>query len=107
MESSGQAKLYPDLQGPQQSLNPPPQPTVVQQVIVTKNFGPEPTNALCPNCQSNVTTSTSTEASAMAWVSCLLLCCFGCWPCAGIPFCVCQKTKHTCPSCNTFLGESN
>ncbi|CAB4069007.1 LITAF [Lepeophtheirus salmonis] len=101
--------LYPNLQDVQgnKGMGPPANiaPPLVQQVIVNPNFGSEPQNSFCATCQTNVNSSISTEASSMAWIACVLLCCFGCWPCACIPFCVCQKTKHHCPNCKTFLGE--
>ena len=95
---------------PPPPVNYPQQPTqVVTQIqyVQAPSFGYRPANMTCPHCQVNITTSTRSESSAIAWIICGALCVFGIWPCCLIPFCVdsMQAVTHSCPSCKKTLGR--
>ena len=70
-------------------------------------LGPNPARLQCPSCQMEITTSTSSKPSLMAWSLSLVLCFTMLWPCFCVPFCVdsLQKVKHKCPHCKVTLGR--
>ncbi|KAL3313183.1 cell death-inducing p53 target 1 [Cichlidogyrus casuarinus] len=63
----------------------------------------------CPNCQMSVTTDVQHKNGLTAWLSCILIACFGgVLGCCLIPFC-CDCTRdaeHRCPRCHGILGTS-
>ncbi|KAI8128775.1 hypothetical protein FF38_13028 [Lucilia cuprina] len=69
-------------------------------------LGPESQQAFCSVCQTNVTTNAEFKASNKTHLLALLLCVFGCCPCAGCLYCTgcARNVEHYCPTCNTFLG---
>merc|ERR1711971_72856 len=72
------------------------------------NLGPHPTRIECTNCQSQVTTNTKSSPGIKSWITGIVLCVFGCWPCACIPCCCCPEwndVTHFCPQCNNVLGK--
>ncbi|KAL7044517.1 hypothetical protein ACKWTF_001933 [Chironomus riparius] len=84
------------------------QPTAGVVVGVTPLLGPLPIVMSCPYCYAIVTTSVKNEISLRTHCCALGLCLVGLWPCAIMPYCCggcCQKTVHTCPNCNTFIGS--
>ena len=72
-------------------------------------LGPSPARLVCPSCQMDITTRTSTKPSMMAWSLSLILCFAMLWPCFCVPFCVdsLQNVKHKCPNCKIVLGKYN
>ncbi|KAF0721460.1 lipopolysaccharide-induced tumor necrosis factor-alpha factor [Aphis craccivora] len=71
-------------------------------------FGPNRTKIICPACRLPTSTSTSVTPKASAWLSCLLICIFGCWcGCCLIPCCLqsFNIVHHRCPNCDTYLGQ--
>jgi len=105
--------MYPPLPPENKMMGPPPaqQPhtTVVTQVqyVTAPVFGHRPVTMVCPHCQQNITTSTDSEPSAMAYVISAVLCIVGLWPCACVPCCIdsLQTVRHKCPSCRKYLGS--
>jgi len=82
--------------------------TIVQVVQVPMpELGPSPARLQCPSCQLDITTSTSSKPSAVAWTLSLVLCFTMLWPCFCLPFCVdsLQNVKHKCPHCKATLGR--
>ena len=82
--------------------------TVVRVVTVpAPSLGPHPATMVCPGCQSQVTTATSSRPAWSAWLVAGLLCLTGFWPCFCIPCCVpsLQNVDHTCPHCKAGLGS--
>ncbi|CAO1365814.1 unnamed protein product [Diamesa hyperborea] len=71
--------------------------------------GPNSTLMTCSSCRASIRTTVSHQTSDKTHITALVLCIFGCWPCALIPYCSdsCQKATHTCPNCNAFLGSYN
>jgi len=94
---------------PPPAMQPQPPVQVVTQVqyVSGPSFGHRPVNMVCPHCQKNITTKTSSEPSALAWIIGGVLCFTFLWPCACIPCCVdsLQQVTHSCPSCNNSLGR--
>ncbi|XP_030766101.1 lipopolysaccharide-induced tumor necrosis factor-alpha factor homolog [Sitophilus oryzae] len=91
---------------------PPPHggPVTVATVVVSATptmYGPNPAHVTCPHCHASVTTSVEKSASTKTHLFAALLCLLGCWPCVCVPYCMdsCLEKKHTCPSCNAFLGS--
>merc|ERR1711877_62551 len=85
-----------------------PVKTIVQIVQVPMpELGPNPARLMCPSCQMEITTRTSSKPSMMAWSLSLILCFTMLWPCFCLPFCVdsLQNVKHKCPSCKVVLGR--
>jgi len=101
--------LAPENKGQGQAAPPQPPPVVITQVhyVQAPSFGFRPVIMTCPNCQQNITTTTDSEPSALAWVVGAVLCLVGLWPCACIPCCVdsMQQVSHKCPNCKHFLGR--
>lgn len=85
----------------------PGQQTVIVQYMNTPNFGPNPVNMTCPQCQSQIRTQTDSEPGPMAWILAGVLCVVGLWACACIPCCIdsLNSVTHKCPQCKTFLGR--
>lgn len=94
---------------PYMDINSPPQvqPSVV--VVGTTAFGPESQRLTCPYCHNNITTTVETEANTKTHLFAFLLCIFGLWCCVPCPYCMdsCLVKKHYCPSCQTYLGQSD
>merc|ERR1712013_802463 len=68
---------------------PPPVQVVTQvQYVQGPSFGHRAVTMVCPHCQNNITTRTSSEPSALAWIIGGVLCFVGAWPCACIPCCI-------------------
>merc|ERR1712038_875799 len=85
-----------------------PVKTIVQIVRVPMpELGPNPARLMCPSCQKEITTRTSSKPSMMAWSLSPILCFTMLWPCFCLPFCVdsLQNVKHKCPSCKVVLGR--
>jgi len=85
-----------------------PQPVVTQvQYVGGSAYGPNPVTITCPHCGKHITSRTSSEPSATAWIFGFVLCIFGCIPCCVIPCCIdsMKEVTHSCPSCNTTLGR--
>lgn len=55
----------------------PQQPTVIVQYMNPPNFGSNPVNMTCPQCQSQIRTSTDSEPGPLAWIIAGLLCVMG------------------------------
>merc|ERR1711874_451531 len=98
---------------PQYDQNPPPpqygtslEPVVVLQSPRPPQLGKDPVRTTCGNCQANITTETTTETSAVAWMSAAFLCCV-CWPCAWVPLCMgsLKDVTHRCPNCKNIVGK--
>ncbi|KAG8038051.1 hypothetical protein G9C98_006376 [Cotesia typhae] len=83
--------------------NQPPGVTVIQQNI---NYGSESMRLNCPHCHADISTKVETEANTKTHLIALLLCIFQCWICLPCVYCndSCLVKKHTCPSCNQYLG---
>ena len=70
---------------PPQQGQPPPtgapapagQQTVIVQYMNPPNFGHNPVNMTCPNCQSQIRTSTDSEPGPLAWILAGVLCVVG------------------------------
>jgi len=105
-------------QQPQMGFQPPPpnynqsmggpQPTVVITHGIPP-LGPQPTQITCPSCHATVLTNVRYEPNTKTHILALILCCFICWPCVCLPYCMdsCQSGNHYCPNCNAFLGAYN
>ena len=67
---------------PGYSQTPPtiqqPRAELPRQVVIVKpaKLGPHPMTMTCPNCNNHITTSTSSEPGAMAWIIGGILCMF-------------------------------
>jgi len=83
------------------------QQTVIVQYMNPPNFGSNPVNMTCPNCQSQIRTKTESEPGPLAWILAGVLCVVGFWPCACIPCCIdsLNSVTHKCPQCKQFLGR--
>jgi len=92
-----------------QAMQPQPPVQVVTQVqyVQGPSFGHRAVTMVCPHCQNNITTRTSSEPSALAWIIGGVLCFVGLWPCACVPCCIdsLNQVTHSCPSCNNTLGR--
>merc|ERR1712133_322418 len=103
---SGGSQMYPPLPEkggappPPQAMQPQPPVQVVTQVqyVQGPSFGHRAVTMVCPHCQNNITTRTSSEPSALAWIIGGVLCFVGAWPCACIPCCIdsLNQVTHTC-----------
>ena len=112
---------------PPQAMQQQPQVITQVQYVSAPSFGRNPATLVCPQCQKNITTRTSSEPSTTAWIIGLVLCVIGCVPCCIIPCCMdsmqtvwacllashlslsydfsCFQVTHSCPSCNSTLGR--
>ncbi|KAL7641528.1 UNVERIFIED_CONTAM: hypothetical protein RMT77_007399 [Armadillidium vulgare] len=90
------------------SVVTPVSPAVVTPISIITPLGSNRVSLICPHCHYEVTTNIKKEPSNLAYVSCLLLCLFGCFcGCCLIPLFMdsCKATEHTCPHCNRLLGR--
>ena len=55
--------------------------------IIT-SFGDHPVQCTCSQCEKQIVTRTEKHSGMLAWIICIILFFFVCWPCAFIPFCV-------------------
>ncbi|XP_059469382.1 lipopolysaccharide-induced tumor necrosis factor-alpha factor homolog [Neocloeon triangulifer] len=94
---------------PAPSHTVPSGPTVQMHVVNVVMVGPRPIHTTCPNCSSEVKTTTVTTPRAMAHLGCLALCLTGFWFCCCLPYCfeACKRTEHTCPNCKALIGVYN
>lgn len=85
------------------------QPQTSPIVVRNLNFGPEQQHIICPSCHANVLTITEKEANMKTHLFALGLCVIGFWCCVPCPYCMdsCLVTKHYCPNCRSYLGQSN
>eukprot|EP00090_Calanus_glacialis_P019403 TRINITY_DN29810_c0_g1_i1.p1 TRINITY_DN29810_c0_g1~~TRINITY_DN29810_c0_g1_i1.p1 ORF type:complete len:149 (+),score=31.99 TRINITY_DN29810_c0_g1_i1:55-501(+) len=92
---------------PPQTMQPQPQVVTQVQYIASPSYGSHPVTLVCPQCQKNITTRTSSEPSQTAWILGIVLCVLGCVPCCLIPCCMdsMKQVTHSCPSCNSTLGR--
>lgn len=79
----------------------------VVPVVVGTRMGPKPTIVVCKSCNQQLQTRVELKSSMRTHLFALLLCLFGCWPCACIPYCVdsCKNADHYCPNCNAYIGS--
>ncbi|KAM8711261.1 hypothetical protein ACLKA7_000407 [Drosophila subpalustris] len=77
------------------------------QTKMSTPLGPDSVNVACPNCHQQVTTHTEPRATTKTHLLALLLCLFGCCPCACALYCTdcARNTEHYCPSCKAFVGS--
>ena len=73
---------------PPQAMQQQPQVITQVQYVSAPSFGRNPATLVCPQCQKNITTRTSSEPSTTAWIIGLVLCVIGCVPCCIIPCCM-------------------
>ena len=70
--------------------------------------GRVPLTVTCPNCQAQVTTTITSDTSALQYISAGAICFFGFWlGCCLIPFCIdsWRDVTHYCPNCNAVIGK--
>ena len=104
---------------PPQAYYPPPQaypaqaysaPVTVTTTTTTRGYpgalGYASCTVQCPSCGAVVTTSTSREVGAAAFLWCFILFLFF-WPLCWLPLVMpsCQDTVHRCPACFVTLGR--
>ncbi|XP_064816959.1 lipopolysaccharide-induced tumor necrosis factor-alpha factor homolog isoform X3 [Oncorhynchus masou masou] len=81
--------------------------TQVTQVVVIQQplLRDVPGQMTCPYCQVLVLTEATHTPGLAAWLVFGVLCCFMCWPCSWIPFCVdsCKDVEHRCPNCRRVI----
>jgi len=84
----------------------PSAPTVIT-VVQAPNLSSESTRMMCPFCQADISTKVTYQTSCMTHVAAAILCLFGLWCCACIPYCTdsCMDAEHECPNCHKFLGQ--
>lgn len=65
---------------------------------------PEP--IVCPYCGQTGSSVVTYDIGQGTWLLGLILCCFGCVPCACVPCCLddCKDAFHSCPNCRQLLG---
>ncbi|ELU05556.1 hypothetical protein CAPTEDRAFT_140846, partial [Capitella teleta] len=83
---------------------------VMMTTVIAQNFGEDPVQTWCPNCQTQILTSTQYDVGTYAWLICAILCICGCHlGCCLIPFCVpgCQDVIHSCPNCHQMITRWN
>mmetsp|Transcript_9745 Transcript_9745/g.19060 ORF Transcript_9745/g.19060 Transcript_9745/m.19060 type:complete len:155 (-) Transcript_9745:64-528(-) len=90
----------------------PRYPQRVEPVFIESYQDPLPAQSstsvsiTCDRCRNKIRTITEHSAGVCTYVSCLILCFFGCWPCYFYPFCIdsLKDIKHLCPICSNVLG---
>jgi lipopolysaccharide-induced tumor necrosis factor-alpha factor len=62
---------------------------------------------VCDQCRHSVRSVTRPAAGACTYITCLLCCFLGMWPCYLYPFCIdsLKDVEHRCPICRNFLGS--
>ncbi|XP_015509319.2 lipopolysaccharide-induced tumor necrosis factor-alpha factor homolog isoform X1 [Neodiprion pinetum] len=92
---------------PPPAYGPPPQAQPSVMIVQAPALGPESVSMTCPHCRANISTRVEQSSSTKTHIIALLLCIFGCWPCAPCPYCIdsCLSKKHYCPGCNAYIGE--
>mmetsp|Transcript_8506 Transcript_8506/g.19569 ORF Transcript_8506/g.19569 Transcript_8506/m.19569 type:complete len:119 (-) Transcript_8506:65-421(-) len=99
----------PPQQGyPQQPYGQPAPQVYVTSVNAFPTIWPKcPMPFNCPNCRTQQTSYTQTEAGLGTWLISGGICLFGGWlGCCLIPFCIddCKDTIHKCPHCHFVVG---
>ena len=69
--------------------------------------GPDPIWMNCPNCNTEILTTTQKSLGTFQMLVAGGLCCFGFALCFYIPFCIddWKDVLHTCPNCNYGIGK--
>merc|ERR1712106_731609 len=93
---SGQVDAPPGSYPPQ-AMQQQPQVITQVQYVSAPSYGRNPATLVCPQCQKNITTRTSSELSTTAWIIGLVLCVIGCVPCCIIP--CCMDSMQTVSAC--------
>ncbi|XP_076623173.1 lipopolysaccharide-induced tumor necrosis factor-alpha factor homolog [Colletes latitarsis] len=98
----------PAYMGPPPSMPPSGnrEPNVI--IVGAQQWGPDSQNVTCPVCHAHISTTIETEANTKTHLFAILLCVLGLWCCAPCPYCIdsCMVKKHYCPSCKSYLGQS-
>ena len=106
---------YPIQQGlpPQQVYAQPViiSPANINSLIVNQPinnnivFGRTPLEAICPRCQSPVTTVVEDRCNGAAWGFCCVASCFyACYQSYRGKDLGCTDTQHSCPNCKQIIG---
>uniref|UniRef100_A0A1B6CZB9 LITAF domain-containing protein n=1 Tax=Clastoptera arizonana TaxID=38151 RepID=A0A1B6CZB9_9HEMI len=105
-QQAPQMQVPPAYPHQQPQLMQQPTMQVVNQQVV--NVGPHQCQMTCPNCQTFIKTSTTTESTGSAYICCCLMFITGlCCICSCLPFCMnsFKVVNHSCPNCKAFLGS--
>lgn len=84
----------------------PPLVTVVPPVVT---LGRDSIHMICPKCQAEIDTTTSTKPGLVAIIVGAVICLLGGYfGCCLIPCCIndCMEVQHNCPSCETDIGRA-
>ena len=72
-----------------------------------QGFGPNPQQINCQQCKKDVMTVVDSKSTDNNTLIGVILCLFGCWPCA-IYMCACaegtNEKTHSCPTCGIQFG---
>ncbi|XP_059060203.1 lipopolysaccharide-induced tumor necrosis factor-alpha factor homolog [Achroia grisella] len=75
-------------------------------VIVDQPLGPTPSTLICRSCHQETTTRVRRNPTIRTHLMAILLCVFGLWFCACLPYCAdtCLNLDHYCTNCDAYLG---
>ncbi|XP_059469576.1 lipopolysaccharide-induced tumor necrosis factor-alpha factor-like [Neocloeon triangulifer] len=84
------------------------QPATVVTTVIHLPLPPKSSRYSCPSCKADIKTRVDHKSGTKTHIIALLLCLFGLWCCAPIPYCTesCKDAYHYCPECGTYLGTS-
>ncbi|KAK9712812.1 LITAF-like zinc ribbon domain [Popillia japonica] len=87
-----------------------PTPSEIHSTVIIEEsslrFGPHTQSVACPYCRLQVLTRVKAESNSKSCIIAGVLCLFGFWPCAWLPFCMssCKNKSHYCPNCGAHLA---
>ena len=104
----GQPAPYPGQAPPPVMMGPPAGAPMGGAAPAPSVYGvTTPITMTCPNCKNSTQTRTEGSVSTMQWIIYIILyffyplCC-----CAPCYFSSCYQVKHSCSTCNHFIGVS-
>lgn len=82
-------------------------PLEPQMQVISKIWTKDTQIADCQFCGQRIHTVTYKESGTGTWIVAGVLCCFGCWCCAWMPFADfgCKDVEHQCQNCYRIIGE--
>ncbi|XP_070850820.1 lipopolysaccharide-induced tumor necrosis factor-alpha factor homolog [Drosophila suzukii] len=94
---------YLPIAAPAPAAPAPAAPPTLKYIPVV---GPKSCTVVCPNCNQQVRTRVTHQATTRSHLIALLLCFTFLWPCAACVYCTpcARNAEHYCPACKVLVA---